>query len=282
MPALGAGGRRFEPCHRDHIHTFMIIDCFSFFNEYDLLEGRLTYLDDLVDKFVIVEANITYCGNSKEFNFPKQQERYLKWKDKILYYPIHFDLEKYDTKAPNFPWVIENEQRQFMTEVLKNFDKDTFVMVSDLDEIPSKSAVLNAINQLEISEEPLTFNQKLLFYGLNYTVNSEFWHGTVIAKNEFVQKVGTQSLRNNRDNLNRMNEGGWHLCYWMSAERASYKIKSFAHQEFNEEFYTNVDRLRERMSRGENIFAVETQQFEKYDASQLPKDFLVIFSKYSN
>ena len=34
----------------------MIYDCFSFFNELDLLEIRLNVLKDVVDKFVLVEA----------------------------------------------------------------------------------------------------------------------------------------------------------------------------------------------------------------------------------
>ena len=34
----------------------MIFDCFSFFNELDILEIRLNVLAPVVDKFVLVEA----------------------------------------------------------------------------------------------------------------------------------------------------------------------------------------------------------------------------------
>lgn len=37
----------------------MLIDCFMFFNEYDIVEGRLEYLYDTVDYFVVVEADHT-------------------------------------------------------------------------------------------------------------------------------------------------------------------------------------------------------------------------------
>ena len=46
----------------------MIIDAFSYFNEEELLELRLNYLGDLVDKFLIVEANITHQGKKKGWN----------------------------------------------------------------------------------------------------------------------------------------------------------------------------------------------------------------------
>ena len=43
----------------------MLIDCFLFYNEIDLLKYRLYLLDDLVDFFVIVEATHTFVGNTK-------------------------------------------------------------------------------------------------------------------------------------------------------------------------------------------------------------------------
>ena len=44
-------------------------DCFLFFNELDLLEIRLNLLYSYVDYFVIVESEITFQGNLKEFIF---------------------------------------------------------------------------------------------------------------------------------------------------------------------------------------------------------------------
>lgn len=37
-----------------------IYDCFTFFNEIELLEWRLKLLDEVVDYFVIVESNMTH------------------------------------------------------------------------------------------------------------------------------------------------------------------------------------------------------------------------------
>ena len=38
-----------------------IIDSFIFYNELDLLNYRLSILNDYVDYFIIVESKYTYC-----------------------------------------------------------------------------------------------------------------------------------------------------------------------------------------------------------------------------
>jgi beta-1,4-mannosyl-glycoprotein beta-1,4-N-acetylglucosaminyltransferase len=39
-----------------------IFDCFTFFNELDLLEIRLHELAPVVDRFVIAESPVTFTG----------------------------------------------------------------------------------------------------------------------------------------------------------------------------------------------------------------------------
>ena len=59
-----------------------IFDCFTFFNELDLLEFRLRLLDNYVDFFVIAESNLTFSGNPKEYNYAKNKERFAAWEKK--------------------------------------------------------------------------------------------------------------------------------------------------------------------------------------------------------
>ena len=49
----------------------MIIDSFLYFNENELAELRIKYLDDLVDYFVVVEADTTHQGKKKNGIFRK-------------------------------------------------------------------------------------------------------------------------------------------------------------------------------------------------------------------
>lgn len=45
----------------------MVIDCFQLLNELDMLEGRLRYLYNHVDYFVIVESTHTHVRRPKPF-----------------------------------------------------------------------------------------------------------------------------------------------------------------------------------------------------------------------
>ena len=48
------------------IHKMKVIDCFTFFNELNMLELRLEELHKTVDLFVLVEATKTHAGKQKE------------------------------------------------------------------------------------------------------------------------------------------------------------------------------------------------------------------------
>ena len=50
-------------------NTVVIYDCFIVFNELDLLEMRLNILNDVVDRFVVVEGTKTHTGKPKLLYF---------------------------------------------------------------------------------------------------------------------------------------------------------------------------------------------------------------------
>ena len=63
-----------------------IFDCFMYFDEDLLLDLRLNILDSFVDKFIIVESNLTHTGNLKKLKF--NINKFEKFKHKINYYPL--------------------------------------------------------------------------------------------------------------------------------------------------------------------------------------------------
>ena len=73
----------------------MLIDSFLFFNEAELAELRIKYLEKTVDCFVVVEANITHQGKKKGWNFPNILNSKLnKFADKIQYHQVNIDIKK--------------------------------------------------------------------------------------------------------------------------------------------------------------------------------------------
>lgn len=134
-----------------------VFDCFPFFNEFDLLEIRLSYLYDVVDYFIIVEADTTHVGQKKKFNFLEHEERYKEFKDKIVYIPY---------EMPNLPetkkvaWSREAYQRNVTIDVLKEYNAqaDDIVMMGDLDEIVNKDVIKSLLRgELEVESKSNSF-----------------------------------------------------------------------------------------------------------------------------
>ena len=63
--------------------TRRIIDCFIFYNEFDMINYRLNVLNDIVDFFVIVESTHTFSGREKKIYSDELTELFDKFKDKI-------------------------------------------------------------------------------------------------------------------------------------------------------------------------------------------------------
>ncbi|WP_296090974.1 hypothetical protein [uncultured Treponema sp.] len=86
----------------------MIYDCFTFFNEIELLKIRLNTLNAVVDKFVNVEADKTQRGVSKAFNFEKIKAEFdKKYSGKIIYIKATNCTVLKNSKD----WAIEHFQR---------------------------------------------------------------------------------------------------------------------------------------------------------------------------
>ena len=54
-----------------------------FYDEEMILDFRLNYLNDYVDKFIIVESSFTHSGKKRDLMF--DIKKYSKFKDKISY-----------------------------------------------------------------------------------------------------------------------------------------------------------------------------------------------------
>ena len=91
----------------------MIYDCFTFFNELDLLEIRLNVLNGCVDKFVLVEMGKTHTGKDKPLVFEQNKERFSIFKDKIIHIIVddYPELEKSESDGYGNKWLLENYQR---------------------------------------------------------------------------------------------------------------------------------------------------------------------------
>lgn len=238
----------------------LIIDCFTFYNELDMLEYRLRTLYDVVDAFILVEATLTHRGNPKPLYYIDNALLFSKYADKIIHIvdrdlnpsPV-VDLEKH---FENDVWKNEHHQRNAIDVGLKRLDlgPDDLLIIGDVDEIPNPNVLKYLRDHPEENIEFVSMRHDMYYYNLT-VLNQEKW---------FLQKL--VSYKYYVENLNRtpqhcrayisqycIERGGWHLSYFGDAAFIQNKLKEFAHQEFNQEIYTNLDAIQEKIKEKQDL-----------------------------
>src|SRR5690349_24880068 len=118
----------------------MTYDCFTFFNELDLLEIRLNVLNPVVDKFVLVESTRTFQNKPKPLYFQQNATRFSAFKDKIIHIVVDQFPDFGDWTEAN-SWTLEHHQRNSINRGLTRCTRDDVVIISDLDEIPRPETI---------------------------------------------------------------------------------------------------------------------------------------------
>src|SRR3972149_9714059 len=76
-----------------------IYDCFTFFNELEILNIRLNELYNSVDHFVIVESTKTSDGKSKPLYYENNKNLFSKFSNKIIHIVVNNFEDKNIEKA---------------------------------------------------------------------------------------------------------------------------------------------------------------------------------------
>ena len=159
----------------------LVIDAFIYWNEAEMLTFRLRVLSPVVDKFVIVESDRTFARHEKPYY--SEQVNFTPWKDKVIIHRIKADVaglklgERPDGYDPTHDcWKIEHQQRNAILDACKEFADTDFIMISDVDEIPSREAVgkLKADNHCGF----VTMRHRFFYYDLS-RLRNDLWPGTI-------------------------------------------------------------------------------------------------------
>jgi len=213
-----------------------IYDCFTFFNELDLLELRFAELYDHVDHFVLVEANRTFQNNPKSFYFMENLKRFEPYLDKVIHYTVA-DMPE-DTDA----WGRERYQRDAIVRAVVYAEPEDIIMIGDADEIPR----VETIRKLRDSKQSIWgFRMPLFNFKFNYMMCTQdyysVWSGAV-RRDLLNSPEDFRRMRHmlnqcaydfKDDNIQIIEHAGWHFTYLGTENFAKDKIQSFAHQETN-------------------------------------------------
>ena len=229
----------------------MLIDAFTYFNEKELVELRLKYLDPIVDYFIIIESNITFTGKKKEWNFPHVLKTKLKkFSHKIQYHQLNIDINKIkneeswiieNVKGDDF-WRIENFQRNYIKTACSNFSNNDILIISDLDEIPSKKK-LNFILSSDFKKiSPIALEQHLFHLDCNF-LRLESWRGSIVTTMQESNEHKPQKFRRLRNKISHFTDGGWSFSSFGGYERVKEKIESYAHSEHNNDKFKSPEHI---------------------------------------
>ena len=273
-----------------------IIDSFIFYNELDLLKYRLHILNNFVDYFILVESTHTFTGKVKPLYYNENKNLFTKFHNKI----IHIIVEDFPYKHPNISflhkhqWQNEYFQRNciprginLIKDKLKN---DDVILTSDVDEIPDPNILA------QIKNNTLDFNKTglnkltldMYYYNLHYRVgDGQNWNGIKLLTWKAYKhiRLSFQQMRiwEHSHHVPAIKNGGWHLSYFGDIDFIIKKIKSFAHQEYNNKKYINKEILKDKMKNGINfIGGLDLQYIKIKDNVNLPPKYDIYLKDYYN
>jgi hypothetical protein len=233
----------------------VIVDCFTFYNEIDMLMFRLNTLDRYVDYFVLSEATLTHVGKPKELYYENNKHLFKQFQHKIIH--IVVDDFKYTENnidvSKNQQWINEKHQRNCLVRGFSQIEHFDYCIVSDVDEIPDPTTLNLIKTGIQEIPQACQFEQDFYYYNIESKMDHLWYFSKIINYQWFL----TTDLKLDDIRfllLPTIPRGGWHLSYFGKPEFIANKIKNFAHQEFNNENFTDTRLITERVTNGIDIY----------------------------
>ena len=218
----------------------MIIDCFPFFDELDLLEIRLHELKDVVDVFVLTESNLTFSGKEKPLYFEE---------NKRLFSEFNILSTNYTDDEHLAPMERERRQKQYNIDAaMRLMSKGDHIIVGDIDEIPRSSAVKAGIQ----SDKPAVGFAMLVFY---YYMNCRWSNRNPLQRDSRLLKPEYHIKYNvkQRDKVDKIiQNAGWHFSFLGDIQK---KISAWGHSDvYDKPPYNTIEHINKCRDSGTDIF----------------------------
>lgn len=272
----------------------LLLDAFLFYNELDLLKARLEYLGNIVDYFVISEANIDFSGKKKVFLLNNELLATLPFSEKIIYHREYINLNsiewlikrlRYKNRKNRLLWKIQDAQRNSTLKPLSRFKASDIVIFSDLDEFPNEKALSEAITLLsnpDALKKQLCFScdQLFFYYNIKNAAPKDQFYGSIFTNLGTLRKLLPHKLRSQKDSLAHIENGGWHFSYFMDEEKILNKINAISDVE-NLSQFKNLSQaeIQNKILLGLDLYDRQTKLSDQ-EQYHLPELVLKPLSKY--
>lgn len=268
-----------------------LIDTFPFYNELELLELRLEYLNDIVDKFILVEGIYSHQGKKKDLYFEKNKSHFKKYLDKIEHIIVD-DYPLINGKTYTDHFTYDYHTRNAISKGIDNVysNDNDIIMISDVDEFPDK-------NLLNMFNGKLTVFKHYMFYfkfnlrctKFEYDYGDGLWAGTRMLKKKDISTPQAIRMikpkkypwwRIDRKKINFIN-GGWHFRYLGNGEQLfkEFQNRSIGYTEERLKILSSKD-IEEIIKNGKPLIGDE--QYSIFPEEKLPKNIVNKRQKFEN
>ena len=298
------------PEHED----IKLVDYTLYFNEIELFELRYHMLKNIVDLFVVSEADVTFAGNKKDFTLEKQLSRLnidpkkvriiknklfetVSIKDVL---PIdEINSTRANDKASVLAWVRERIQRDSLHTIIREFNEDCVFIVSDIDEIvnPNHLPYLSRISREhpdKIIKVPLILlegsaNRRLIDSNGNPVKwDKSMYLSTTVQLKNFTANTLRAGMQDKypivyiAENGVRVEDLGWHFTWMGDSARKKLKATNYGHANNLDVVDTLSTTTAEMLAKDLNkpINLNKKYSYMNYDAKLLPKELFDLPNVY--
>ena len=205
-PRLRSGGPR------------KIVDMFLFADEFSLLRIKLEEMYDWVDRFVIVEAPVTFRGDPKPLHFAERKAEFARFADKILHVVVDTIPEGLENA-----WGRQFYQRDCgLRAVAEICAEDDIVLVSDADEVIDRQVVESFTGPFA----SLGLRYYSYFFNLEL-IEDRQWRWTAMTRARYLTRMGAGYSRIAIPCYAKghfIENAGWHFSKVRSPEELARKF----------------------------------------------------------
>jgi hypothetical protein len=218
-----------------------LVDC-TIFNGDPIIELRIPYLFDSVDRFVIVEARETHSGVRKNGLFV---DKYAKFLEPYMSKISIVIIEEFPTSDPNainfdgidrVAWTREHYQRDMAHTFVRDMYKEQpfMLLCCDMDEIPRKEVVACMREHYPL-EDAIHLEMAVFHYSFRWMRKGHVWAHPFVVNDRVAALHSLSRFRTGMPRHLAIPNGGWHMSYAFTVGGLVRKMEAFAHSEFNRE-----------------------------------------------
>ena len=258
----------------------MVVDSIMY-NGEPIVPVRLATLNDVVDRFYIIEGTMSFSGAKKEALFKDlNSDVFEPYKDKIHWIVFNMTKNKMDSKGQN--WVREQSARSASRPAMKDdFEKGIishpFVVINtDADEIPDPKDIENFQPGMKyhgmVTTSAVQLDMNDFYYNLNWIGKGSWNLGHTLPGHKVLDGFTMEGGRTDRMFrwASGWIKGGYHMSYFLDADGIRHKLETSVHIEYNREEFKTDEHIQTCVSTGKDLFNRRGQNRIKWDYKQAP------------